>query len=375
MKAGDVRICPFCQSRNKAKWEFCARCGESLQAVPLGTESETDASDDEAATGESGGFPVGWATAGLLLVGVGATAWLFSGQRPVATRPDPSVFAVPVVVTPPPSFEAPAVPPSKRQLGIGRGMLTDGNYGAAVEVLAQSVAEDPEDATTRYFYAHALWQTNAQAEAVNQFKEAARLSPRNVEYRGEFAKALAATGQTEEAIAEYQAALELKPDSPVWLRTLASLQSQAGRPAEAASLLKRAATLRPADADVQQSLAVALDQSGNAAGAEDAYRKALATDPQAATSRALLANVWMRQGKRDDAIALVREGIALNPKSAELQRDLGSLLEAAGRTAEAVAAYREYAGQAPSAPDAAKIAERARMLEQQARAPSSPGPS
>jgi len=40
---GDFRVCPACGTRNKPKWDFCARCGESLQGVPLGEVAPAEA--------------------------------------------------------------------------------------------------------------------------------------------------------------------------------------------------------------------------------------------------------------------------------------------------------------------------------------------
>src|SRR5437870_10798978 len=35
-RQANFRICPECGTRNRPKWDFCAKCGESLQDIPLG---------------------------------------------------------------------------------------------------------------------------------------------------------------------------------------------------------------------------------------------------------------------------------------------------------------------------------------------------
>ena len=33
MSSPAFRVCPVCGSRSKLKWDFCARCGESLHGI------------------------------------------------------------------------------------------------------------------------------------------------------------------------------------------------------------------------------------------------------------------------------------------------------------------------------------------------------
>lgn len=367
MKAGDVRICPSCEARNKPKWEFCVRCGESLVDVPLSASpvSAPLASSlpvERARAGMFTGF--GWGSvAGL--VGLCAAAALVA-YRPTVEKTDPSVFAFPRNVeepTPPPVTAPAQTSPNQDLLNRGRSLLVQRSPQAALVFLAQAVADRPDDPEARYAYAQALWQTDNRAEALTQYQEAARLAPNNVAYKRDLAKCLAALGQRGEAVLAYEAALALQPNSPAWLRELAGLQSQEGRSKEAVSLLTRASAFKPDDSGLQQELARALEAAGDAEAASAAYRRSLQIDPQAAASRALLANLLFRQGQKDEALSLVREGIALDPKVAGLHRDLGSLLERQGRLHDAVVAYREYVSRAASAPDAEAIAERARRLE------------
>ena len=43
------RTCPQCQARNKLTWEFCARCGESLEQTAFEPEMEDEAAPAEEA--------------------------------------------------------------------------------------------------------------------------------------------------------------------------------------------------------------------------------------------------------------------------------------------------------------------------------------
>jgi hypothetical protein len=119
---GDFLVCPACGARNKPKWEFCARCGESLQGVPPGEPEPA-----EAAVVEDEPVPISalpWLTGlGFLAFGALAVAvWGWSKQgAPAPARPDPAVFTLPTL--PPAAAAAPAAPhePGRTLSTRGRG--------------------------------------------------------------------------------------------------------------------------------------------------------------------------------------------------------------------------------------------------------------
>src|SRR5215468_11224343 len=103
MKAGDVRICPSCQARNKPKWEFCVRCGESLQGVAAGkTEAAAApkaAAADEAVERHAEASARFWLVtlgglAAFVIAGVAAWKWLGAGAASSVTT---GVVAVPTL--------------------------------------------------------------------------------------------------------------------------------------------------------------------------------------------------------------------------------------------------------------------------------------
>ena len=365
MKAADSKLCPSCGLRNKPKWEFCPRCGESLQDAVVESAAAPSESGVDAAAGEGtgwGGIAIGtmFALAALVV----AVGW-----RPSQTKTDPAIFVSPRLDAPPPSGAVAEMPARFTPVGLdaGRTALLRGNTKDAVALLAQAVANAPSDPVARYTYAQALWQSGERELALAQYRGAARLSPDTVNYRRDVAKALVALGRGAEAIPEYEAALRMQPNSPGYLRELADLHVQNGNAALAVGLLTRAAELRTGDTNLLQDLGQALERSGDKAAAADAYRRAVEIDPRDAASRALLSEVVFGQGRQEEAIALIREGLSAQGASASLYRALGSLLERTGRTQEAAATYRDYAEKAASAADAGSMAERARILERSER--------
>lgn len=355
--AADFRVCPACETRNKLKWEFCVKCGESLQDVKAGTPGGAAAVTPRESTP---GFD--WkGTLGTVLAIAGAAA-IFFKFRPEPTQADPGIFENPVR-TEVAAAQAPRVPVAETQdakVGEGLKRLNSGDARSALELLAQAVAERPSDAAARFAYGQALYQTGQAPAALTQLLEAARLEPRNARASADAAKILLGLGRAAEAIPLYEAAIRADPSSPAWLSQLGQLYMDQGNAPRAAELFEQAASASGGNARFLQQLGYAREKAGNTEAALNAYRRALDSDPNSGTTRALLAERILAAGKADDAIALVREGVSRDPK---LNRALGSLLERSGRTQEAAAAYRDYARQNPSAADSMAMEERAKVLE------------
>jgi len=362
-----VRVCPSCGSRNRPTWEFCPRCGETLDNVPtVAGQADTAVLDASAETFvETGahedvteeGFPWGGLLRAVAIAAACGLALWFIPSQEKFERPQPT--AAPEV---PEQLPAPQKP-GQESFDKGRHMLESGDVAGAIAALAQAVAEVPTDASYRHMYARALW-TNRQWDAASvQLRAAVKLAPDVFRYRTELARVLGAAGKVEEAIREYEQAINVSPATSEALRTLATLHARAGHTEQAVSVLKRAIVLSPGDAIIQTELAYALERAGDSAGAIRAYEGALQRVPDATITRSLLAEALLKQGRNSEAVDILRTGLTRSPQSPLLHRSLGSVLERTGEIKEAIAAYREYARLAPAAPDATELKQRAAHLE------------
>jgi Flp pilus assembly protein TadD len=361
MAAPDFRICPNCGTRNKKGWEFCARCGEDLHAVPVGVP--VAASEPVAAESSEGGPWLGLVGA-IVFVAVAGYASTRIYRTDGAARPSAAVFEIPTL---PPSTLAAApdvVGPARAFYDEARRLLGQGDAAGAARALQEAVSAEPDNAVFRNAYAKALLAANGPMdEVVRQHEEAIRLSPRSSEYVADLARAYDRTGRTEQASRMYDRALDLAPTDTQALREVSSLHARAGHPEAALPYLKRLSALSPDDLVVQQDLGVAAEKAGDTEGAKQAYRTILEKAPQAAVTRGLFAEILLKEGKADEAVALLRSGIEANPSGALLHRTLASALERSGNVAEAVREYREYARLDPSAADAKAMEDRAARLE------------
>jgi tetratricopeptide (TPR) repeat protein len=374
MKSADYKVCPACETRNRAKWDFCIRCGESLQGVAATRETVAAAAVEEEAPSAGSSRPL------LTLGGVVVVAllgyWAVQAFRSTDApeRPNPGIFAMATVPPAPPSAApAPAPGPGVKDFDEGRRLLAQGDAAGATRLLAQAVADAPENAAYRLMYAGALEANKMTEEALREYEKAALLSPTS--QTGELARAFERAGRKADAIETYGKALELQPKDPALLRDAANLFLGEGQVDRALPLLREASAANPLDLAVRQYLGWAVEQKGDLTGAAEVYGQILEKLPDADVTRGRLAEVMLKQGQKEQAAQLMRAGIERNPQSPALHRGLAGVLERSGRDREAAAEYREYARLAPNAPDAQKFAARAEQLEKRATASPAASPA
>ena len=369
MKSADYKVCPACETRNRAKWDFCIRCGESLQGVATTRETVAAAAAEEGAPSQ-GVNPLMAIVGIVAIAGLGYLSVRYFTSRGAPERPNPAIFTPATTPPEPPSAStASTTGPGLSAYEEGRRLLAQGDAVGAMRLLAQAVADAPQNPLFRIAYAGALEANKMIEEALREYGEAARLSPGG--HTAELARALDRAGKKAEAVEAYQKALELQPSDQTLLRDAANLLLAQGQVDKALPLLRGAAEANPRDLAIQQYLGWAVEQKGDLAGAADVYGKILEKLPDADVTRGRLAEVMLKQGQNDQAAQLLKAGIERNPQSPGLHRGLAGVLERSGRDREAAAEYREYARLAPNAPDAQKFAERAEQLEKRA-APKTP---
>ncbi len=363
--AREAVLCPECGARSRSDWEFCARCGESLEgALPADdttAKAPTVPKTLEPIEGSSLAGSSVLVVAVLVFGVLGFAAYRHVSTTPPPKGPDPQLFTI---ATRP--VEPPKVPPSTeagvQDFDAGRRLLGSGDLQEAISLLAAAVAANPDNAAYRGHLAYALWQSGARDQALREHAEAARLDPRR---QIQYARVLEIAGRSDEAERQYESILARSPEGAgaTVHEDLGRLLYRAGRYAEAAPHLGQAVGARDDDPVLKQELAYALDQQGNREAAETVYKQVLETAPQAAITRGLLAENLYERGRKDEAMSVLEQGLALTPDAPLLRRQLGSLLEREGKRAEAADAYRAYARLAPNAPDAATIAKRAAWLD------------
>ena len=367
-RSDEAVSCPACGARNKAKWEFCARCGESLQGAETSAPSAKKGkaapaapaveAAESAPTSPWNGILFG--AAFMALLGTVVFAVRYSRQQGPAPAPTPAAFTVPTQPAKPTPVPASGQAPGASAFQQGFKLLREGNAADAAGYLAQAISDAPENALYQRTYGDALVRSGSQDAGLGALAEAVRLDPRL--YRRDYAKFLDIAGRSAAAAVEFDALLAETPDDPEALAGAGRIAAAQKDFAKALPLLRRAVEQRPSDTDLMGSLAIATESSGDYKAAALAYGEIVLRVPGNHTARSRLADMLVKSGRTDQALKTLQEGVAREPGAAELRRALGSVLEDAQRPAEAAAAYREYARLKPGAKDAKDLIERAARL-------------
>jgi predicted Zn-dependent protease len=357
-------ICPACQARNRPRWEYCARCGESLEAAATADEAGAPSPERAAAAAPGDLSSLYLAAIVVILVGTPALACRDLASQPPSPAATPGVFTFGGSGSPMPSPQ-PVAQPGSTDGEAGRRLLAQGRPADAIPLLERATADDPANAEYQHLLGRAQWDTGNHEAAVRSYGEAARLGPEA--YGVGYAQALEAVGQLDAAAGALESVLAARPGSRAAEEGLGRIYYRRGEYDKALPLLESLAG-QTRDPVVLQQLAYAAERAGDRERAISTYRDVLAAEPRADVARGLLAESLLAAGRKDDAIDVLQEGLQRSPEAPLLQRGLGKALEQTGRAAEAAAAYREYARLAPNAPDAKSVAARAARLEASARA-------
>jgi tetratricopeptide (TPR) repeat protein len=182
----------------------------------------------------------------------------------------------------------------------------------------------------------ALARMGLAVQALERFREAGTLDPRNAEAFAGQSLVLANLGRIDEAVAAAREAARLAPREPFTVLGLAEILLRAKRLSEADEVLEDLLERHPRFPQGHALRALTLAQSGQAEPALAHYRTAVALAPDLHRARfemASLLHQMARFGEAAQEYELLLKGDADNP---ELLLRLGFALRSAGRNDEAL---------------------------------------
>lgn len=175
------------------------------------------------------------------------------------------------------------------------------------------------------------------ANAVNLYRRAAQLAPRDPAPFVALGGVLLRMGKVNEALLAYNSALARDPKNPAALRGQAEAFLRTGRPELALAPLGKALALAPQNPRLLLLLGVAKDHMGQHAEAQQIYRRARLLAPADGALASDLALSLALSGDYDAAIAVLRP-VATAPTGTAPERQTLSLIY--GLAGERVAAAR-----------------------------------
>ncbi len=193
-------------------------------------------------------------------------------------------------------------PTARYNLGVA--LYNTGRFDEAIHELQILVAEQPlreENPWSRRLIGQAYLAQHKRPEAIEQFGEVLKMTPRDTLARSLLIDALIGHGVE---------------------------SGTAGRHADAIAAFRQGVALDSNNARLRANLATALIDAGDPVGAATEAQHAIALNSADAVSHDLLGRALALQGRYDEAIAQLNEALRISPSDATIRHDLERVLAA-----------------------------------------------
>lgn len=240
------------------------------------------------------------------------------------------------------SPEAPLAEERPSPLASAREALREGDWRAAEDLYARTVAAEPGSAEAQMGWARALtFQYRAQ-EAIPHARRAVELAPRDAAAHAVLAQALSWAGNVDLAMAAARRSIDLDPGLAEGYALLAESFVDRYQLALARQQLERALALDPSGVEPLRVQGYLLETEGRYREAIEAYAAAIESAPRYGHLHFSLGNVYRAVGRLEEARASYRAAASLAPSDARPVTGLG-LLHLIEGDYEAAVAYLEQA--------------------------------
>jgi tetratricopeptide (TPR) repeat protein len=189
----------------------------------------------------------------------------------------------------------------------------------------------------------ALLEKHEYSRAILEFRNAARIMPKDAEAYYQIGVAAEESGDIRTAVAFYKKALTENPKhagAQFKMAQLMSLTLDKTMVQDSETQLKALKQSSPASLEVLETLAFAELRLGKTEDAIENLDQALATAPRELSSSILLARAKLAQGDSKNAEEVLKNACAAAPKSAEPHVALGDFYEIEKRTSDAQAEFQ-----------------------------------
>jgi predicted Zn-dependent protease len=240
--------------------------------------------------------------------------------------------------------------PLAERFGEAVAALKAGDVDAAERALRDVIARGGDRAFVRHNLGIVQQQRGRHAEALVEFRAAARLDPAFGPARLLAGSSLLALGRAREAVGELQRAVALMPADPGAHGQLAAACERTGDVPCVARQARTLADMSPRDPELLYQLGRAYLRL-----AQWSYERIEAIDPKSARLSQALGREYAAQGKVDEAIRAFATAAERDPKLPGVQLALAQLLASKGRWDEALTAVGRELALTPGSPAAQDV--------------------
>jgi len=229
-------------------------------------------------------------------------------------------------------------------------LLTDiyREQGKLPELVKLLERDGRRDAAKLVTVAQLLEETGQVDAAIQRYREALAIDPRNVEARTRLVHLLQSAGLLEDAVREYEALIKAAPDSAEHVFELAETWLQRGEREKALKLVMELEFRSTKKPDVLASVADFYERTEESARALKVFER-LATMPEGDPRHLVdLGDRYFQAGERERAVATWRKVLVVMPSRAEGLQTLGEVFLEHDMADEALAELREAVKVAPA---------------------------
>lgn len=219
--------------------------------------------------------------------------------------------------------------------------LQNGQYADVERIAASIIEKFPDYQFAWKAFGAALGATGRQAEAVDAYKKAIALSPKDVEAHFNAGNALKRLGRLDDAEVSYKKAISLKPDYADAHNNLGNTYQALERLSEAEACYRNLISLKPDSIEAHNNLGNTLRSLGRLEEAETNYEQAISLQPDYVDAYNNLGVTLQDLGRLNEARERYGQAIALNSTFAEAHNNLGNTLLLMGEIDEAEASYQQ----------------------------------
>ena len=155
-------------------------------------------------------------------------------------------------------------------------------------------------------------------------------------------------GKAQEALVQFENAAKLSPRAPDALAGEAQAYLALNRPADAVKAAQAALRVHNESAEAYIFLGYVYDRVGQSADAAQAYQKVLERQPAHLGASLALAGLYNRGGRAGEAVKILQDAANANPTSALPSLELAQIHQNAGNDAATIAAYRQVLARDPN---------------------------
>jgi len=240
----------------------------------------------------------------------------------------------------------PASQDAKSYFESGIRLIREKKLTEALDAFRNSARLDAAQPSTHGNIGATLIALGRPADAVPAFREAVKLAPNDGTFHTGLCKALSLDRKHQEAINECELGARLAPDSAAAQIALFSAMKHGGR--NAGDLSRFIDTALAKFRESELLLAAAADhysQNGNDPLAANLFEQLIRLNPTSAFYHARLADVYLRLERDSDALAAARKALELEPDNPFANYFMGKLFFELGQHEEASASFKKISGE------------------------------